>query len=315
MFSRGMMVKPFEDAAFKLKEGEVSDVVESDFGFHIIKLTAIKPAQTKSFEQVRAEIDKEYRRQQAQKKFAEAVETFTNTVYEQSDSLKPVADKLKLKVQTIDSLPRTGVPPKPGETQIFTPRLLQALFSADSILKKHNTEALEVAPNTFISARIVEHHPSTLRPLAEVQDAIKKIVERQEAANLARAAAAKNLAVLRQTPSDAGFGAPITVSRSEPQGLPRAALVAAMRVPADKLPAYIDAGLDNGAYGVLHVLNSKMPEKPDAKKRDARKQAIEQQMAAEDDRIYVDALKAKLKAEVLKTDLRDNAQKSGDTSN
>jgi peptidyl-prolyl cis-trans isomerase D len=306
-FGRGMLVKPFEDAAFKLKEGEISDVIESEFGFHIIRVTGIKAAQVKPFEQVRTEIEREYRQQQAQKKFAEAAEQFTNTVYEQSDSLKPAAEKLKLAVQTVDRLTRDGLPARPGAPQIFTPRVVQALFSDDGINKKRNTEAIEVAANAFVSARVVEHRPAALRPLAEVRDAIKVRVERQEASRQAREAAQKALAVLRQAQSDAGFSPTTTVSRAQPQGLPQTALAAIMRAPADKLPVYVDAELDGGSYGIFRVLTAKMPETPNLPQREAFARAVTQQAGAADDLAYLDALKTKHKAEVLKTDLRPTA--------
>ena len=92
------MVKPFEETAFRLKAGETSDIVETDFGFHIIRVTEIKPADAKPLAEVRAEIEKELRTQQAQKRYAEAAEQFTNLVYEQADSLQPAADKLGLKI-------------------------------------------------------------------------------------------------------------------------------------------------------------------------------------------------------------------------
>jgi peptidyl-prolyl cis-trans isomerase D len=311
-FGRGMMVKPFEDAAFKLKEGEISDVVESDFGYHIIRVTGIKPATVKPFSEVRAEIEKDYRHQQAQKKFAEAVEQFTNTVYEQADSLKPAADKLKLTIQTADRVTRDGVPARPGAPQIFTPRVVQALFSDEGLNKKRNTEAIEVAPNTFVSARVVEHRPATLRPLAEVRDAIKARVERDEAARLAREAAQKALAGLRQTPSDTGFAAPTTVSRAQPQGLPPAALNAIMRVPAEKLPAFVEAQIDGGTYAVVQVLGSKLPEQPNPQQREALARTLKQQIGAADDLAYLDALRTKYKAEVLKSDLKPAAVAGGD---
>jgi len=299
-----MMVKPFEEAAFKLKEGETSEVIESEFGFHIIRVTAIKAAQVKPFEQVRAEIEREYRQQQAQKKFAEAAEQFTNTVYEQADSLKPAAEKLKLTVQTVDRLTRDGLPARPGAPQVFTPRVVQALFSDDGINKKRNTEAIEVAPNAFVSARVVEHRPATLRPLAEVRDAIKLRVEREEASKIAREAAQKALAGLRQSPSDAGFSPPTTISRAQPQGLPPPALTAIMRAPADKLPAYVDAELDGGSFGVFRVLSARMPDTPNVQQREAFARAVRQQAGAADDLAYLDALKVKHKAEVLRQELK-----------
>ena len=107
-FGRGAMVKPFEDAAFALKPDEISGIVESDFGYHIIKLAAIRGGSKKPFETVKAEIENEVKTQLAQKRFSEAAVEFTNTVYEQSDSLKPVVDKLKLELRTAQNVRRTG---------------------------------------------------------------------------------------------------------------------------------------------------------------------------------------------------------------
>jgi len=101
-FGRGAMVKAFEDAAFALKEGETSELVRSDFGFHIIRVTGIRPERTKPLADVRAQIVAELKAESTNKKFAEAVEAFSNTVYEQADSLQPTADKLKLTITRSD---------------------------------------------------------------------------------------------------------------------------------------------------------------------------------------------------------------------
>jgi peptidyl-prolyl cis-trans isomerase D len=312
-FGRNMMVKPFEDAAFKLRPGEISDIVETDFGFHIIRVDEVKPATYKPFEAVRADIEREYRRQHAQKKFAEAVEQFTNTVYEQSDSLKPVADKLGLQIQTVDNLTREGVAAKPGAPQVFTPRVIQALFSEDSLGKKRNTEAIEVAPNTFVSARVVEHRPATLRPLAEVRDQIRARLERQEAARLAREAGAAKLEALRKSPSDTGFSAMRTVSRAAPEGLPPAAIRAIMQAPADKLPAFVGAELDGGVYAVFEVVSAKLPDKPDPERRQAQQRAWQQQTGAADDLAYLTLIKRKHKAQVVDPALK-SASAAGDAA-
>ena len=108
-FARGMMVKAFEETAFKLKEGEVSEVVESDFGFHIIKVTGIHEGKQKPFADVKSEIESELKKSTASRKFAEAAEAFSNMVYEQSDSLKPVADKFKLTIKQSEWLGRKTV--------------------------------------------------------------------------------------------------------------------------------------------------------------------------------------------------------------
>jgi len=105
-FGSGMMVKPFEEATFKLKEGEISGIVESDFGFHIIKLTGIHAAKEKPLAEVKGEIEAELKKTASSRKFAEAAEAFSNLVYEQSDSLKPVAEKFNLSIKQFDWLGR-----------------------------------------------------------------------------------------------------------------------------------------------------------------------------------------------------------------
>lgn len=310
-FGRNMMVKPFEEAAFGLKEGEISDVVETEFGFHIIRLTAIKPAQVKPFEDVRAEIEREFRRQQAQKKFAEAAEIFTNTVYEQADSLQPAAEKLKLKVQTIDNLTRQGVPAAPGSPPVFTPRVIESLFAADALKNRRNTEAIETAPNTLVAARVLEHRPAKLRPLDEVRDQIRARVERDEAARLAREAGQKKLAELNAKPDLTGFEKPRTVSRNNPNGLPADALKAVMQVPADRLPAFVGAQLDGGAYGVLQIVAARTPAQGDAARREQLAQAWQQTLGNGDDVAYLEALKKKYKAEVLVPELKRAAAQDG----
>lgn len=139
-FAAGAMVKPFEDAAFAMKKGEISDLVQSDFGYHIIMLTDIKSAKQLSFEELRPSIEATLRTQLAQRKFSEAAEAFTNGVYEQSDSLKPVADKLKLEIKTASNVLRTPV--KDATGPLANEKFLAALFSDDAIKNKRNTEAI-----------------------------------------------------------------------------------------------------------------------------------------------------------------------------
>ena len=147
-FARGAMVKPFEDAAFALNKGDVSDVVESDFGYHIITVTDIKAPKPPSFESVRAKLEEELKQQQAQRKFAEVAEIFTNGVYEQSDSLQPVADKLKLQIHTADNVTRT---PAAGATGVLAnQRFLDALFSADAL------DAFVAGPAQVVEASATE---------------------------------------------------------------------------------------------------------------------------------------------------------------
>ena len=299
MFGRNMMVKPFEDAAFSLKVGDISDLVESDFGFHIIRVTDIKGGEVAPFEQVKDKIEATYRKQQAQKKFAEAAEQFTNMVYEQADSLQPAADKLGLQLQSVTNVTRAGPARETPGAALLTPAVVQALFSDDSLNKKRNIAAVEAGGNALVSARVVEHRPARLRPLEEVSAQIRERLIREQAGRLARDAAAGAAEALRKTPTEAGFSPARPVSRVQAQGLSVDALRQIMQVPGDSLPAFVVAEAPGGAQSVFWVLESRAPEKADEQTAVQMRRAIEQQQAAADDQAYIAELKRKFKAEIV----------------
>jgi peptidyl-prolyl cis-trans isomerase D len=299
LFGRKMMVKPFEDAAFSLKTGEISEVVESEFGLHIIRVTEVKGGAVAPFDQVKEQIEATYRQQQAQKRFAEAAEQFTNLVYEQSDSLQPAADKLGLKVQALAGVTRNGLPKDAPSAALMSPTVVQALFGEDALNKKRNIAAVEVGASALVSARVAEHRPARLRPLEEVSGPIRQRLVREQATRLAREAANAAAEALRKTPTEAGFSAVQTISRGQTEGLGTEAVKQVMRVPADKLPAFVVADSGGGSQAVFWVLDSKLPGKADEQTVSQLRRGIEQQMAAADDQAYVAELKRKHKAEVI----------------
>ncbi len=298
-FGRGMMVRPFEEAAFSLKPDETSGIVESEFGLHIIRVTETKGGAVVPFEQVKGRIEATYRQQQAQKKFAEAAEQFTNTVYEQADSLQPAAQKLGLQIQTVRGVTRSGLPKGAPAAALLPPAAVQALFADDALNKKRNIAAVEVGASTLVSARVAEHRPARLRPLEEVSAQVRDRLVREQATKLARDAATAAAEALRKVPSDAGFSPPRKVSRGQAEGLSQEAVKQVMRVPADKLPAFVVAELSAGAQGLFWVLDTKMPPQADAQALAQLQRGVEQQVAAADDQAYVAELKRKFKAEII----------------
>jgi peptidyl-prolyl cis-trans isomerase D len=306
-FERGAMVKPFEDAAYSLKPGEISNVVESDFGYHIIQLTQVRGGEKRSFESVRAEIEDEVKKQLAQKRFADAAVEFTNTVYEQADSLKPAADKLKLEVHTAKGVQRT---PLAGATgPLASAKFLEALFAGDTLRNKRNTEAIETGPNQLVSGRIVQYVPAAMRPLADVTPSIKEKLTAVQAAALARKDGEARLAALRQAPqTDLGVAAQ-TVSRMQGKDLPRPLIDAALKAPVDALPAVVGVDLGDQGYAVVKVTKilGRDPVAADAKQASAQ---YAQAWGAAEGQAYYAALKSRFKAEVTAKQLPPDASAS-----
>ncbi len=251
-FPRGAMVKPFEDAVFSLKENQISDVVRSEFGYHIIRLTGIKPGKMRSLEDARDAIATELKLQAAAKKFAEAAESFSNMVYEQPDSLKPAAEKYKLPIRQtgfFDQANRAAAGPLASNDKLFA-----ALFSDDALKNRRNTDAIEVAPNTLVAARVMEVRPAELRPFESVKAEIGKNLAAEAAARLAVQEGEDKLARLRKGENVAlSWGPPQTVVRQPMRGLLPEAQHAIFKASVGKLPAYAGARLSNGAYALFRI--------------------------------------------------------------
>ena len=297
-FARGAMVKPFEDAVFSMHKGDISDVVESDFGYHIIQLTDVKTPQAPSFEQVRAKLETELKQQQAQGKFAEAADAFSNGVYEQADSLQPTAEKLKLKIQTAQHVTRT---PQPGvQGPLANQRFLESLFSSDSIESKRNTEAVEVGPSMMVSGRIVQYTPARTLPFDEVRDRVRAMFVAEKSAELARAEGQAKLASWKNDASGAvGLSAALTVGRDQLQNLPRSVVDAALHASVDNLPGWIGVDLGGQGYAVVKV-NRVQPREASkqAGEEAAQRQQFQQWLGTAEGIAYYEMLKERFKVQI-----------------
>ncbi len=292
-FTRGAMTKPFEDAVFSMKKGEIAGPVETEFGFHIIRLADVKG---RSFEQMRPELEAEVRKQQAQRKFAESADAFSNAVYEAADGYKGVAERFKVDVRTA-TVKRT---PEQGATgPLANAKFLSTIFSPDSVEKKRNTEAVEVGPSQLMSGRVVQYSPARTLPLAEVQEQVRKRVVAAKAADLARKEGQEKLAAWKANPAAANLGGNLVVSREDPARQPQEVVEAALRADPGALPSL--AGVDLGDRGFAVVKVNRTVQRPQPEAPAARQElaGYARTWTGAEALAYYEVLKDRFKVQIL----------------
>lgn len=249
-FPRGAMVRAFDEAVFRMKPGEIAGPVETEFGYHVIRLASIRGGDEAGFEPVRAKVEMELRRQLAAKRFAELAETLSNLAFEQSDSLKPIVEQLGLPIRQSDWLGRRATEPAP----LANRRLLEAVFSEDVLKDARNTQAIDIGNQTLVVARLLEYRPTGLRSFEEVAGGIEKRLRFERAHQLAVEAGRTQLEALRA--GRAGvlpWTAPQLVSRDEPRDLDPALLRQLFRADVSRLPAYTGVEAPGGGYALLRI--------------------------------------------------------------
>ena len=286
-FPRGAMVGPFEETVFAMKPGQISDVVESQYGYHIIKLAAVKG---RGFEDVRKQVESDLRKSRAGKRFSELAEQFSNLAFEQGDSLKPAADALKLPVQAGGWVNRNAADNK----LLNNPKLLQAIFSDDVLKNKRNTEVIDIGNNTLVAARVVEHVPAGTFPLAEVGAAISRQLTLKQAAQQAATKGRELLAQLKSGQSaGSDWSAAKLVSRREAQGFAPQEIAEIFKLDAAKLPAYAGVETPRGGFLLLRVSKVVDATDVDPARRKATADELRQAAELEELNAYVATLKAK----------------------
>ena len=305
-FQKGMMVPEFDNAVFSGKKGDLVAPVKTQFGYHIIKIVDVKAAQAKPLKEVRGEIEALYQQQAAIRAFAEDAENFSNMVYEQSESLQPVAERFGLKIQTVKNVTRDF------EDQLINPNVIEALYSFDVLEDKRNSNAIEVASNTLLSARVTAHHKQTVKTFDEVKGDIVATLKNQKATEAARAQGSADIAKLLDKKSASGkFGDKTVISRERPGAYAYEVVTAALRPDANKLPTYTGVQTQDGSYFVIEVQSSKKIE-ASPEQLAMRKAELAQLYSNPEQAAFISGLETKFGTQILKDEYKPSYQPTED---
>ncbi|WP_227814583.1 SurA N-terminal domain-containing protein [Nitrogeniibacter aestuarii] len=291
-FGRGAMLPEFEDAVFSAKApGLIPEIVKTEFGFHVIQLDEIRAASTPGFADSKDRIRDELVEEAAGRRFAEVAEQFANMVYEQPDSLAPVAESFGLEIKTTSEW-IVADDTKVGDFE--SAALVKALFSDDVFNDKHNTDAIDLGDNRLIAARVAEEEPAHQRSFDEAKTEIEKLVRTRKAAALAVQEGEEKLAKLQAGDAvELDWGADFTIQRGVPS-LPPILMQPIFAADAQKLPAYTGVAMSGAGYALFRVDAVKAAE---VTKDDERIKAIQEQygqmLGNQDLRAFLNALRSK----------------------
>ncbi|MCG8426834.1 MAG: SurA N-terminal domain-containing protein [Chromatiales bacterium] len=300
-FESGIMDDAFDKAVFSMAEGEISEPIQSSFGYHIIEVTGIRPEQGKSYEEAKIDIEKAYLRSEAERLFYEYAENLSNLAYEDPNSLQPAADALGIEIQQSDWITRDT------RTGLFAaPKVINAVFSEEVLREGNNSEAIELSSEHVVVVRVTEHEESSLRPLDEVKEDITAILTREKSAELTKQKGEALLSTLKggkslsEVAETEGFaleqpGMVKRDNREVPAEIVRKAFQIAR--PASDAASYGDSQLLDGSFAVIAVLKVEDGKNDDLTELGGEqgvKQALERARA---DRYF----------QLLVDELRDNA--------
>jgi len=298
-FGKGVMDAPFEDAVFSMDEGEISEPIRSSFGFHVIKLTGIRPAETKPFEEVKERVRRELQLEKAEQRFFDQAEQLANLAFENPDTLEVAAEALELEVKTSGFFGRGG-----DQGIAKEPRVAGAAFGEDVLVQGNNSEPLELSGGRILVLRVNEHRPASDRPLDEVRDEITRRLRAEKMRAMAAEEGTGALERLRGGASPEAVGNELNLEWTTQNEVGRTAATVDRAVldrafqlgrPASGQPVFGGVALAAGDYGIIELTGVKDgdPGATDKGLRDALRASLERSSGQEVYQAFVQGLRAK----------------------
>jgi peptidyl-prolyl cis-trans isomerase D len=305
---RGMFVGPFEEALFSMKPGEVRGPVKTQFGYHVLKLDEIETGHIRSFDEVRAEIEADYRAERSQSIFYDESQKLGDTAFESLTELDSVANTMDLPLKSVTGFTREG-----GGELGNEPEIIEAAFSEDVLARGQNSPLIPLGEDRVIVLRVTHHTPAEPRPLADVKEQIRAQLTTQAAREAAASKGADVVARLQKGESWDAVGASAGVTAvgrrfvNRQDGVtPPAVLSAAFDVPAtsasEAKPHYAGVVTDDGNYAVLEVtqVRNADPATEAAEAKLSRRRLTERQLGNEEFAAYIE--EAERNADIVKNE-------------
>ncbi|MEP7043857.1 MAG: SurA N-terminal domain-containing protein [Dokdonella sp.] len=305
---KGTTDEAFESALFALQKGEVSAPVLTSEGYHIIDLRDIRPGKTRSFDEVKPELAKQYADSEKERVYAEKAGKLTDLTYQDPSSLEPAAKELGLKVGKTALFARSG-----GDGIATSPAVVKAAFSDAVLVQNNNSDAIDIGPNHIVVVRIAEHKPSTPMPLDTVKDGVRGKILVERVAKEAKARADALFAELAKGKPLDQLASADKLKVEQQKGIGRDAAnvdgalvraVFAMPRPQQDKPddQLVDLGADSYALVQLDNVVDGDPSTLDAKTKEAARNTLAQGVGAVVSREFIAALRkdSKIKKSVAR---------------
>ena len=257
-FSRGDMTKVFEDTVFSMSKNQISELIKTEFGFHIVMLTDIKGEEVK-FESVKNQIKGELIFNAALAEYGSNAENFSNIVYEQSENLQEVAKKFELKIESSEWLSFEDAK-KFFNNEAFA----QAIFDKTAIDEQKNIPAIEASPNNLVAARVVDFRTASPKPFEEVKGKIKEFLTEAESQKLLMAAGAELIDDVKSKSRTVDWIDQLVIDRVDRKGLSDPLINAIFKMDHKELPALTGLYDSRGEF-IIVQLNKVVTEKVEDK--------------------------------------------------